>query len=181
VIRVILVPVLTAYLHDLIGILFLAVAALILGLTINRFSSNPVSLAYLSPEQRLRAELTMLVEAPPFQLADVRTVGLDDFRKSMVDEHALVFDARPSVYYSEGHVPGALNLSRNDFAKDYTRLRPVLDKDKNRPIIVYCSGGDCHDSRLVASALLALGFSNVKIFTGGWTSWTEAKLPVERE
>jgi rhodanese-related sulfurtransferase len=43
---------------------------------------------------------------------------------------------------------------------------------------VYCSGGDCHDSRLVANALLSLGFSNVSVFTGGWVAWSEAKLPV---
>ena len=44
-------------------------------------------------------------------------------------------------------------------------------------IIVYCSGGDCHDSRLVANALLSLGFSNVSVFTGGWDAWSAAGLP----
>ena len=44
----------------------------------------------------------------------------------------------------------------------------MLKAAHDKPIIVYCSGGDCHDSRLVANALLSLGFGNVSVFTGGW-------------
>ena len=43
--------------------------------------------------------------------------------------------------------------------------------------MVYCAGGDCHDSRLVANALLTLGFSEVSVFTGGWEAWLAARLP----
>jgi rhodanese-related sulfurtransferase len=166
-------------LHDVVGLLVIAALSMVAGLAINRFSSRPISLAYRTPQQRLSAELTTLINAPPFQLADLSTVGLDEFRKAMQD-HALVLDARGSVYYNEGHVPGAMNLARNNFANDYNRLRPTLDKSKDQLIVVYCSGGDCHDSRLVASALLSLGFSDVKVFTGGWTEWSAANLPVAR-
>jgi rhodanese-related sulfurtransferase len=71
-----------------------------------------------------------------------------------------------------------VNLSRQNFAQDYMRLRPTLDRSKAVPVAVYCSGGECHDSRMVASALISLGFSSVKIFTGGWTAWTQAAGPV---
>jgi len=33
---------------------------------------------------------------------------------------------------------------------------------------------------MVASALLSLGFSQVRLFTGGWSGWTEAGLSVEK-
>jgi hypothetical protein len=32
-------------------------------------------------------------------------------------------------------------------------------------------------SRLVANALLSLGFSNVRVFMGGWEEWSKARLP----
>jgi len=167
-------------LRDAIGVVVIAALSMAAGLAINRFSRQPISLAYRTPQQRLSTELTTLINAPPFQLADLSTIGLDEFRKSISQGDALALDARGSVYYSEGHVPGAMNLARNNFANDYNRLRPILDKSKDRLIVVYCSGGDCHDSRLVASALLSLGFSDVKVFTGGWTEWSAANLPVAR-
>ncbi len=143
----------------------------------NHFSRAPLPIVYQTPEQRFDAELTTLVAAPPFKLAPAATVGLDEFRSAVQSKSALILDARPSVFFEQGHVPGALNLARDDFPKDYRRLAGVLQAAHDKPIIVYCSGGDCHDSRLVANALLSLGFGNVRVFTGGWDAWSAAGLP----
>ncbi|MGC2445966.1 rhodanese-like domain-containing protein [Candidatus Binatus sp.] len=164
-------------LRDLGGVVLLAIAALAAGLVINRFSSAPLPLIYQTPEQRFDAELTTMVAAPPFKIAPAATVGLDEFRSVVESKSALILDARPSSFFDGGHVPGALNLARDDFAQDYRRLAGVLEAAHDKPIIVYCSGGDCHDSRLVANALLTLGFSNVRVFTGGWDAWSAAGLP----
>ena len=143
----------------------------------NRFSAAPLPIVYQTPEQRFDAELTTLVAAPPFKIAPAATVGLDQFRSAVDRKSTLILDARPSAFFEQGHVPGALNLARDDFAHDYRRLSKVLKAATDKPIIVYCSGGDCHDSRLVANALLSLGFSNVSVFTGGWEAWSAAGLP----
>jgi rhodanese-related sulfurtransferase len=167
----------SSMLRDLAGVAMLAFAALAAGLMLNRLSARPLPLVYQTPEQRLSAELTTLVSAPPFKLAPAATVGLEEFRASVEGKSALILDARPSVFFEQGHVPGALSLAREDFALDYGRLSPVLKAAGDKPIIVYCSGGECHDSRLVANALLTLGFPNVSIFTGGWDAWSAAGLP----
>jgi rhodanese-related sulfurtransferase len=143
----------------------------------NRFSPAPLPIVYRTPEQRFDAELTTLVAAPPFKIAPAATVGLEEFHSAVDRKSALILDARPSVYFEQGHVPGASNLARDDFAQDYRHLANVLRAATDKPIIVYCSGGDCHDSRLVANALLSLGFSNVSVFTGGWEAWSAAGLP----
>jgi rhodanese-related sulfurtransferase len=165
-------------LRDLGGVAILALAALAAGLAMNRFSSQPLPIVYQTPAQRFDAELTTLVTAPPFKIAPAATVGLEEFLAAVKSKNTLIIDARPSVFFEQGHVPGALNLSRERFARDYRRLAPVLKPAVDKPVIVYCSGGDCHDSRLVANALLSLGFSNVSVFTGGWIAWSEARLPV---
>jgi rhodanese-related sulfurtransferase len=162
------------FIRDCVGVLGLALLSLVVALAANRMRSAPVALKYQSPQDRLAAELTGLIEAPAFRLADLDTIGLDDFRTAVKSRGALILDARQESFYRAGHVRGALNLSRQDFARDYTRLRPTLEASKDKPVVVYCSGGACHDSRLVASALVSLGFTNVKIFTGGWTVWTQA-------
>lgn len=163
--------------RDLILVALLAIAALAAGLVINHYSSQRLPLIYQTPEQRFDAELTTLVATPPFKIAPAATIGLAEFRATVDGKRALILDARPSLFFEQGHVPGALNLSRQDFARDYRRLSPTLKAAVDKPIVVYCSGGDCHDSRLVANALLTLGFSNVTVFTGGWEAWSAAKLP----
>jgi rhodanese-related sulfurtransferase len=164
-------------LRDLGGVALLAIAALAVGLVMNRFSYAPLPIVYQTPEQRFDAELTTLVSAPPFKIAPAATVGLEKFRSAVDSKSAFIIDARPSVFFERGHVPGALNLARDDFAHDYRPLSGVLQAANDKPIIVYCSGGDCHDSRLVANALLSLGLSNVSVFTGGWDAWSAAGLP----
>jgi rhodanese-related sulfurtransferase len=163
-------------LRDLGGVALLAIASMTAGLVMNRFSYR-LPLVYQTPEQRFDVELTTLVAAPPFKIAPAATVRLPEFRSAVETGSALILDARPSVFYEQGHVPGALNLARADFARDYRHLSPSLKSAADKPIIVYCSGGDCHDSRLVANALLSLGFSNVSVFTGGWEAWSAARLP----
>jgi rhodanese-related sulfurtransferase len=168
-------------LRDLSGVALMMILSLAAGLAMNRFSSRPLPMVYQSPEQRFDAELTSLVAVPPFQITSAATVGLAQFRSAVENKTVLIFDARPSAFFLRGHVPGALNLARDNFAQDYRRLSGVLKGADDKPIIVYCSGGACHDSRLVANALLSLGFTNVRVFTGGWEAWSAAGLPVSRE
>jgi rhodanese-related sulfurtransferase len=164
-------------LRDLAGVVLLAFGALLVGLAMNRFSAAPLPLLFQTPEQRFDAELTTLISAPPFKIAPAATMGLDKFRAAVDGKSALILDARPSVFFQNGHVPNAINLARDDFAHDYRQLTGVLEANRDKPIIVYCSGGECHDSKLVANALLSLGFSDVTVFTGGWDAWSAAGLP----
>src|ERR1700724_2415094 len=70
-------------LRDLVGVVLLAVAALLVGLAMNRFSAAPLSIVYQTPEQRFDAELTTLISAPPFKIAPAATIGLDKFRAAV--------------------------------------------------------------------------------------------------
>lgn len=166
--------------RDFAGVIALALASLAAGLVINHFRASPVPLIYQTPEQRLNEELTSLVKAPPFKLSEIDTVSLSQFQEIVDRKDAIILDARAAPFYQQGHVPGALNLSRDDFAADYRRLKSRLDAALDKQIVVYCSGGDCHDSRMVASALLSLGFSRVQVFTEGWSGWRQAGLPVAK-
>ncbi len=170
----------SGFARDLAGVICLAIVSLAAGFVINHFRTSPLPLVYQSPEQRLTAELTRLVKSPPFQLPQADSIPLARLRDMVDQKNGIILDARAAPFYQMGHIPGALNLSRDDFAAGYRRLRSTLDASKDEPIVVYCSGGDCHDSKMVASALLSLGFSQVRVFTDGWSGWTQAGLPVAR-
>jgi rhodanese-related sulfurtransferase len=167
--------------RDLGWVVVVALGSMIIGVAVNHFSPKPLPMIYQTPEQRLDLELTSLISSPPLQLDPSQTVSLDEFRSTVENRTAMIIDARSSVFFQQGHVPGAINLARDNFAADYRRLSPKLKGMNDKPIIVYCSGGYCHDSRMVAGALLTLGFDNVRVYTGGWDEWSAARLPVSTE
>ena len=89
-------------------------------------------------------------------------------------EEALVVDVREPNEFAGGHVLGAKNLP-------LARLdSPGADlaKRKDRPVIVYCDGGE--RGTKAAAALKRQGFTRVVNLSGGISAWQQAGLPVEK-
>lgn len=86
-------------------------------------------------------------------------------------------DARIAEEYEAGHILGAMHITPDMIRSGVPAAVDFLSAD--RPIVVYCGGGDCHDSHLVAERLQSLfGFTRTHVFTGGYPEWTAAGLPV---
>lgn len=98
-------------------------------------------------------ELTLLVNKQDAQLLDIR--GAEDFKK--------------------GAIAGARNLP---LAQLQDKL-PTLEMDKSKPIIVVCFAG--MSAQGAARQLLAAGFSQVSVLTGGMQKWVDDKLPVVKK
>ena len=99
----------------------------------------------------------------------------------MIQQNDLViFDARPHTFYQLGHIPKALNLSRNEFEKDLRFIREKIPYLHTKKLIVYCSDSFCDDSRKVAEKLIQAGLRQVSVFEGGWAEWQEAGLVEEK-
>lgn len=90
---------------------------------------------------------------------------------------ALFLDARPRAFYEMGHVPGALPLPDDDFARAYAGLEPTLRSRFD--IVVYCSGYGCEASHNVARRLRERGIHAV-ILSEGLPAWTDAGYPVRQ-
>ena len=108
-----------------------------------------------------------------------RFIGLDEFQEHVAAHQGWCIDARAPAFYQAGHVPGALNVPREDFEHGYTRVRPLLESAKETSIIVYCSDADCPDGELVAGALSRLGYRQLFVYKEGWEEWSRAGLPRE--
>jgi rhodanese-related sulfurtransferase len=91
---------------------------------------------------------------------------------------AVIVDARDVAEYVEGHIPGALSVPREDAVAKPALLDPF--KKLGRPIITYCSGGDCEESKDLAKDMIAAGIRKVLVFTDGFPVWTAAGYPVEK-
>ena len=107
-----------------------------------------------------------------------RAAGRRLERVQVVDARALselngieVIDVRADSEWDAGHIPGARHIFLGNLAEAIGEL------PRDRMLVVACQGGT--RSSIGASLLRARGFANVINFTGGFSEWQKAGLPVE--
>ncbi|MCK9588487.1 MAG: rhodanese-like domain-containing protein [Terrimicrobiaceae bacterium] len=166
---------------DVFSFAAIVIVALLVGLLINRFREKPLPIAYASKQERLDRAVAEIARtsqrpAPPGPvLPDMLTLA--QFSDFVENRRGTILDARYRIEHQLAHVPGALSLPRDEFAEAYAALKGQLDRA--RPIVIYCDGKDCEDSKLVQKALRDLGYGQVAVFKGGWAEWTAARKPKE--
>lgn len=89
------------------------------------------------------------------------------------DQALVVIDVSP--HWSEGHLPGALNLSIGSGALDSA----ISSLDLSKPHLVYCHSDA--PARIGANKLLAAGANTVYRLIGNYGAWVEAGYPIETE
>jgi rhodanese-related sulfurtransferase len=101
-----------------------------------------------------------------------------DFRdvKVWLDNRERLFlvDVREESEWANGHLPGAIHLSKGVIERDVEQAFP----DKQSRLVLYCGGG--FRSALAADNLQKMGYTEVISMDGGWRAWTEAGFPVEK-
>jgi rhodanese-related sulfurtransferase len=88
-------------------------------------------------------------------------------------EKLMLIDTREAFEYEEGHLPGAIHLSKGVIERDIEEKIGEYDRE----LILYCGGG--YRSALAGDNLLKMGFTNVKSMAGGWREWTEKNLSTD--
>jgi rhodanese-related sulfurtransferase len=85
---------------------------------------------------------------------------------------ALVLDARRTKDFEAGHVAGAKSYPvwESDIDARVTALVGE-GRDGSIPVVLYCSGGDCEDSHMLAQKLFGGGFNNILVYRDGWPDW----------
>jgi rhodanese-related sulfurtransferase len=104
-------------------------------------------------------------------------ISLDTAKVFFDSKNALFIDARHEFDYGEGHIQGAVHVALKMFDSQRSRLGSI---PKNKLLIVYCDGAECNSSIELAVKLTDDGFTNVKVFFGGWQEWKSAKFPAEK-
>ncbi len=108
----------------------------------------------------------------------IRLITLDEGEEIWRTGGTVFVDARKEPEFRAGHVPGALSAPAAEAEKALPQAILALPRD--RALAVYCEGGDCQSSLLLAKRLSEAGFKDVRVMTGGWAEWTQAGLPEER-
>jgi len=79
-----------------------------------------------------------------------------------------LIDVRERSEFDEGHIPGALHLSKGFIEP---RIEDTVP-DRDTPITLYCAAGV--RSLLAARALHELGYTDVESLSGGFGAWKQA-------
>ena len=102
-------------------------------------------------------------------------ITLNELSPKIRDHAAIVVEALPPAHFAAGHLPGALNLPLDRLESDAKVRLP----DPDAEIVVYCSGPTCNNSHVAQRKLAAMGYTRVRVFSGGKAAWKDAGLALE--
>lgn len=104
----------------------------------------------------------------------VRECSIEDL-KAVLDSgsRVLVFDTREDHEWANGHIPGAIHLSKGIVERDIERVVPNLSET----LYLYCGGG--YRSALVAENLQRMGYTGCISVDGGFRAWKEKGFDIQ--
>jgi phage shock protein E len=101
-------------------------------------------------------------------------IALQDAAAKLRSGEAVVVDVRDKDEWDEGHIPGAMHMSRGTIELDIEEKVP----DPNAIIICHCGGGG--RGALATESLQKMGYKNVRNMSGGFKAWKAASLPTTK-
>jgi rhodanese-related sulfurtransferase len=97
-------------------------------------------------------------------------VELDRWIKSG-ENNLVIVDVRAAEDFNKGHIPGAINVPREDWANPQG-----LSTDKTN--VVYCYTQQCHLAANACVQFAGRGYPVMEL-DGGFGAWKEAELDIE--
>ena len=92
--------------------------------------------------------------------------------RAMNHEKAVVVDVCEPAEFAQGHIAGARSVPLATLAE-----AKGLPSNKALPLVVVCAAGV--RAQRGAATLRKLGYSDVRVLSGGMKAWREASMPVE--
>lgn len=177
----------------------LLAAAVVLALLSNLLAAGPRKLAWLGSYSELTAgnvtpapvpapggslpgpEGDAASIAPPKDPALLYLEISGEVAERLHRAGALFIDARRTEAFERGHIGGATSIAVWEHDADSkTAALHGQGVKPDRVIVVYCSGKDCTDSKMMAEKLAMAGFFNLYVYEGGFPDWEKRGLPVAR-
>jgi rhodanese-related sulfurtransferase len=102
-------------------------------------------------------------------------ISQKDLLAAIASNSAVIVDVNGTDSYKSGHIPTAI-----DYATQKDSLEAVLPKDKSALVVAYCGSPQCGAWKSAATAIAALGYTNVHHFVGGISGWKDSGAAVEK-
>lgn len=105
---------------------------------------------------------------------DFKTVPVKEFASLIEDASVQRLDVRTMAEYSEGHIPGTININVLD---DSFAVMADSTPQKDKPVALYCRSGK--RSKKAAAILSEKGYKVYEL-DKGFNAWQEAGEKVEK-
>src|SRR5436853_4020707 len=102
---------------------------------------------------------------------NITEISPQDAAAKLKSGEAVIVDVRDKDEWDEGHIPGAMHLSRGTIELDIEEKVP----DTDAMIICHCGGGG--RGALATESLQKMGYKNARNMSGGFKAWKAAGLP----
>ena len=100
------------------------------------------------------------------------TTGPVELERMMKNNEVNVVDVRAAEDYAQGHIPGAVNLQKDQW---YTLNGPRKDKLN----VLYCYSIVCHLAATAAVEFAAKGYPVMEL-DGGWRWWKDEGFDIKK-
>lgn len=104
----------------------------------------------------------------------VKSLTSSEFKKIVDAKSALLIDVRTAEEFSEGHIPGAINID----VKSDNFVTQIKKLTKYKVLALYCRSG--HRSKIAASKISDLGFLIYEL-DNGFKDWIQAGFPTSKK
>ena len=108
---------------------------------------------------------TELLREARAQVPEITAIETDQLRTSAPAAAPAIVDVREASEWEQGHVPGAIHISKGYIEQQIEAAAP----DRDGPVILYCAGGV--RSLFAGQTLQAMGYTNVRSMAGGFQAW----------
>jgi rhodanese-related sulfurtransferase len=156
----------------IIEIFIIVILASLIALIYNGLSNNPLPL--IRVQKKLNEIEKDLIFDKKYETKEKdlgKTVPLNVMIELKDNPEVIIIDARTEENYSRGKIGNAINIYPYD--DEQKMMESIFSLPQDKPIIVYCDGGSCDLSHLLAKNLLSLGFKRVFLYAGGWEEWSQ--------
>lgn len=105
--------------------------------------------------------------------ARVREIPVEE-ADAAIREADVLLDVREADEFANGHLPGAIHVSRGMLEFRLSGSAALSSRDLN--VVLYCKTSG--RAALAAAAMQDMGYLNVKSIAGGFDAWVAAGQPV---
>lgn len=110
--------------------------------------------------------------------ADISYIDPQDAVQKHAASSVVFVDARPTIFFDQSHIAGAVNIPLSVF--DIMYMMKLQAEDKNRPVIVYGRTVSRRYDVDVANKLYLRGHKQVRVLDSGMSAWEKKGYPVAR-
>jgi rhodanese-related sulfurtransferase len=114
---------------------------------------------------------------PEWTKKNYTVTSAQSLKEAFIDKDipVVLIDVRPTAAAQKGFIKGAVTMPAAEVAANISTFPP---KDKKPPIMIMDDKGG-NDAQSAARTLIAAGYTNVTIVTGGMDAWQAARYPVQ--